>query len=311
MPKGSKLWRLATVGMVAAVVLAACGSDDDGGTVGGSDDTSGGAKAAKTVAIAFMGALTGDNANLGINARDGLKLAVDAANAAGGDITITIKEFDTAGDAAQATTLKDQVTGDASVIGVMGPVFSGESKAVIPTFEDAGLVMVSPSATNAALPDVAPNSRVFHRVIADDALQAAGIARYVTETVKPASVAYVHDNTEYGKGLTDDVARQIAAKDIKTVLTDTVDPDAEDYSATVNKVIAAKPALLFYGGYYAEAGRFRKQLVDAGSKATFVSGDGSLDPGFVTAAGPASAEGAVLTCPCNLASASSTGKLKS
>jgi branched-chain amino acid transport system substrate-binding protein len=91
---------------------------------------------------------------------------------------------------------------------------------------------------------------------------------------------------------------------------ETVDPDAEDFSATVNKVNAANPDLVFYGGYYAEAGRFKKQLTDANVRATFVSGDGSLDPGFTTAAGVAAAEGARLTCPCNLSLETSTGKLK-
>jgi branched-chain amino acid transport system substrate-binding protein len=75
-------------------------------------------------------------------------------------------------------------------------------------------------------------------------------------------------------------------------------------------VRAANPAAVFYGGYYAEAGRFRKQLVDAGVRAAFISGDGTLDPGFITAAGAQAAEGSRIACPCNLALESSTGSLK-
>lgn len=306
MPRGGSSRWLPVVALVTALVLAACGSDDDADTVAGGTGDGGG----RTVTIAFMGALTGDNANLGINIRDGIKLAVDKANAEDDDVTIALKEFDTAGDPAQAGTVKDQVIADSSVIGVVGPAFSGETKAVIPAFEAAGLVMISPSATNVDLPNVVPDSKVFHRVIADDALQASGIASYLADTAKPATVAYVHDNTEYGKGLTEDVVKLTAAKGIRTALVETVDPDAEDFSATVNKVNAANADLVFYGGYYAEAGRFKKQLADAGSKATFLSGDGSLDPGFVTAAGAASAEGARLSCPCNLAFETSEGALK-
>ncbi|MGH9157543.1 MAG: branched-chain amino acid ABC transporter substrate-binding protein [Acidimicrobiales bacterium] len=287
-----------------ALVLAACGSDDNPEVAGGPDD------AATTVTIAFMGPLTGDAANLGVNIREGIKLAVDQANAAGDGVTIAVKDFDTAGDPTQAGTVKDQVIGDSSVVAVVGPAFSGETKAVIPAFEAAGLPMISPSATNVDLPNVVPNSKVFHRVIADDALQAAGIAAYLTSTVKPAKVAYVHDNSEYGKGLTEDLEKRVAASGIATALVETVDPDSEDFSSTVNKVNAANPDVIFYGGYYAEAGRFKKQLADAGSKAIFVSGDGALDEGFVTAAGAASAEGARLSCPCNLAFATSEGKLK-
>ncbi len=305
MPRGGMCGRLTAVAMASALVLAACGSDDDP-AVGPSNTSEGGGT---TVTIAFMGALTGDNANLGINARDGVKLAVEEANAEDGDITIVVKEFDTGGDAAQAGTLKAQVIGDSSIIGVVGPVFSGESKAVIPDFEAAGLVMVSPSATNVELPNLVPDGKVFHRVIADDALQAAGIAAYLADTAKPASVAFVHDNTDYGKGLTEDLQKRVTDGGIKSALLATVNPDEEDFSATVNAVNTAKPDLVFYGGYYAEAGRFKKQLADAGSTATFVSGDGSLDPGFITAAGAAGAEGARLSCPCNLAFENSEGRL--
>jgi len=106
------------------------------------------------------------------------------------------------------------------------------------------------------------------------------------------------------------VSKGAAAKGITVTGTEILDPKAQDFSSTVNKIKSTNPTHLFYGGYYAEAGRFRKQLTDANVKPVFVSGDGSLDNGFTTAAGAAAAEGARLTCPCNLALESSTGKLK-
>ncbi len=66
----------------------------------------------------------------------------------------------------------------------------------------------------------------------------------------------------------------------------------------MTKVKASGADALFYGGYYAEAGLLAKQLKAGGWDGTFVSGDGSLDPGFVEAAGAEGAEGAALTCPC-------------
>jgi branched-chain amino acid transport system substrate-binding protein len=289
--------------LVAGVVIAACGSDDgDGGGTGQPEGR-------RKVSIAFVGAKTGDNANLGLNIRDGAKLAVDEENAKGGNVTIELKEFDTAGDSAQATTIKDQFIGDESIVGVVGSAFSGETKALLPSFQEGGLVMISPSATNKDLPNVVPNQTVFHRVIADDALQASGIAEYLANVEKPATAAYVHDNTEYGKGLTLDVEKAASAKGVKRAGgIEVVDPKNQDFSATVTKVKDAE--LVFYGGYYAEAGRFKKQLADAQSKARFLSGDGSLDPGFITSAGGAAAEDARLSCPCNLALESSQGNLK-
>jgi branched-chain amino acid transport system substrate-binding protein len=82
-----------------------------------------------------------------------------------------------------------------------------------------------------------------------------------------------------------------------------IDPKASDYSSTVNKVTAAAPDALFYGGYYNEAAKFVKQLRDGGFNGKFVSGDGTLDQKFIDGAG-AAAEGAYLSCTCVLATAS-------
>jgi branched-chain amino acid transport system substrate-binding protein len=299
-------WRVIALLVLSSLVLAACGDDDDEETTTGGQ----GGQTTQTATIGFVGALTGDNANLGINIRDGMRVAIDEENAKGGT-QITMKEFDTAGDPAQASTIKDRFIGDQSVIGIVGPAFSGETRAVLPDIEAGGLPMISASATNKELPTVVPNGKVFHRVIADDALQANGIVSYLTSlNPRPRSVAFIHDNTEYGKGLTDDVQRGATGKGLTNALSATVDPKAQDFSATVNAVRSANPSHIFYGGYYAEAGRLRKQLVDAGVNAEFISGDGSLDPGFITAAGAAAAENAKLSCPCNLALEASTGNLK-
>ncbi len=106
---------------IAALLLSACGDD------GGDDATgsgSGQAGGQRTYAIAFVGPLTGDNANLGINIRNGAKVAVQQANDSEGP-RIELKEFDTQGDPAQATTLKERFLNDQSIIGVVGPTFSG------------------------------------------------------------------------------------------------------------------------------------------------------------------------------------------
>jgi branched-chain amino acid transport system substrate-binding protein len=299
-------WRVTAFLALSSLVLAACGSDKNETKT----SSGGGAQTgAATATIGFVGALTGDNANLGVNIRDGIRVAVDEENAKGGT-QVTVKEFDTAGDPAQASTIKDRFINDKAVIGIVGPAFSGETKAVIPDIANAGLVMISPSATNKDLPNIVPNNATFHRVIGDDALQALGIARYLAEVEKPRAAMYVHDNSEYGKALALDTEKEATARGVKSAGVEVVDPKAQDFSATVNKIKAADPSHIFYGGYYAEAGRFKKQLTDAGVRAVFLSGDGSLDPGFISSAGPAAAEGSRIACPCNLALESSTGKLK-
>ncbi|MGQ0832163.1 MAG: branched-chain amino acid ABC transporter substrate-binding protein [Microthrixaceae bacterium] len=286
-----------------ALVVAACGSDNKTTT-----DTTAAGGAPKEYSIAYVGPLTGDAANLGIYIRDGAKVAVDEFNKANPDIKITLKEFDTQGDPAQAPTVLDKYINDDSILGIVGPAFSGETKAVLPTLEENNLVMVSASATNTELPNVVAGSKSFHRVLPDDAAQAAGIVKYLNAKLKPSTIAIVHDNSEYGKGLAvDQVATQLPSS-TKVVVTEAIDPKSQDFSAAVNAVKAAAPDAVFFGGYYEAAGRLKKQLDDAGVTATYISDDGALDSGFVKAAGDA-AEGSLLSCPCYFASDASPGAI--
>ena len=306
MPRSkSALWRLIALFAVLSLVFAACGDDDDEETTTGEDTEETTEGSGEAVKIAFVGPLTGDAANLGVNIRNGMKVAIEEAT----DVEVELVEYDTQGDPAQATTLKDEFIADEEIIGIVGPTFSGETKAILPALDEAGLVMVSASATNAQLPEVVPGgSSVFHRVIPDDDVQGAGLTGYITKKLAVKKMAYVHDNSEYGKGLSDGTQKLLEAEGVSTAIVEAVDPKSQDFSAAVNKVKAADADALFYGGYYAEAGRLRKQLVDAGVDATFISGDGALDPGFVESGG-AGAEGAQLTCPCNLATEESPDPL--
>ena len=82
--------------LALALALTACG------TSGGDDEeaSSGGGEAGtcEDVAIGFFGALTGSAANLGINIRNGAKLAVDQFNEENADCQVGLEEYDSAGD---------------------------------------------------------------------------------------------------------------------------------------------------------------------------------------------------------------------
>ena len=290
--------RIVALFALSSLIVAACGGEKKPSTKG----PTGG----ETVTIGFVGALTGANGNLGINVRDGVKVAVEEENELGVGPRIALKEFDTGGDPAKAESIKGSLTGDQSVVGIVGPVFTGETKVLIPALKEAGLVMISPSASGKDLATVEPEAPVFHRVIADDGLQAAGITEYLVKE-RPRSVAYVHDNTEDSKGLTEEVERLVSSKGIMKATTATLDPQATDFSATVDALKTANPTTIFYGGFYSEGGKLKKQLTDAGVNASFISGGGSLDPGFVVAA-DIGADGSRLACACNLATETAKDK---
>jgi branched-chain amino acid transport system substrate-binding protein len=307
-----RLVRAAAVVAGLALAVAACGDDDDvtstTAATGDSETTDAASDGEVTeVSFAFVGPLTGDSANLGIYSRNGARVAIEQFNEEHPDFNITLEEFDTQGDPAQAPTVLDDYISDESIIGVIGPTFSGETRAVLPTLEEEGLVMISPSATNVELPDIVPGGSVFHRVLPDDAAQAAGVAQYLTTELQPASIAIVHDNSDYGKGLAEEQLVPLL-EGIEIVASEVIDPDAQDYSSAVNAVRDSGAEAIFFGGYYEQGGRLRRQLVDAGVDATFISGDGSLDVGFVDAAGDAAA-GSLLSCPCFFASEAAEGPI--
>jgi len=241
--------------------------------------------------MGFFGALTGSDASLGINEYDGIKLAVDQHNKKSGVKKITLIPYDSTGSATQAPQLAQKVISDKTVA-IIGPAFSGESKAADPIFQQAGIVNVTCSATN---PKLAQNGWTFwHRAVANDSNQGPAAAKYIVKKLGAKNVAVVDDNEEYSLGLADIVRQTLPTLGAKVAVSDHIDKAAQDYSATVNKVKAANPDAIFYGGYYSEGGRFLKQLRDGGVTSKWVSDDGAADPKLVTAAASA-AEGAVVT----------------
>ena len=81
------------------------------------------------VSIAMAGALNGPDAALGINIKNGVQLAIDKHNAANPGCQVQLKPFDTEGDPQKATAIAPQIVDDQYTIGLVGPAFSGETKA--------------------------------------------------------------------------------------------------------------------------------------------------------------------------------------
>ncbi|GGS53407.1 branched chain amino acid ABC transporter substrate-binding protein [Planobispora rosea] len=280
--------------MALSLALAACGGDDTGTkTEGGSTGA-----AAKSVKIGFMGDLTGKDAGIVIPPRNGAKLAIDEYNKTNPAVKIEFVEYDTQGDPSKAVGLAQQAIKDDKIVALVGPAFSGESAQVAPVLEEAKIPSVSASATNVKL---AENGwKFWHRVLPNDGVQGPGIADFIVDGAAAKNVFVIDDKSEYGKPLADAVRAQLKTKGA-TVTDDSLDPTESDFSSVVNKVAAAKPEAVFFGGYYSAGGNLLKQLRDKGVTAKFVSGDGSLDNGLIEGAGAQNAEGALVGCPCYIA----------
>jgi branched-chain amino acid transport system substrate-binding protein len=246
------------------------------------------------VSIAMAGALNGPDAALGINIKNGVQLAIDKHNAANPGCQVQLKPFDTEGDPQKATAIAPQIVDDQYTIGLVGPAFSGETKATGTVFDQAGLVAATASATN---PTLSQNGwKTFFRGLANDAVQGPSVANYMKNTLGYKKICVIDDSTDYGLGLATAV-RQTLGPVADSACNISVKKGDKDFSAAVTQVKGAGPDAVFYGGYYSEAAPLVQQLKDGGVTAAFVSADGTKDPEFVKQAGAAS-KGAILSCPC-------------
>jgi len=265
-------------------------------TSGTPADPAGDGKAtcAPTTAIGFAGAETGGNSALGINILDGAKLALQQHNAANKGCQVVLKPFDTEGDPQKATQVIPSVISDQSIVGLIGPAFSGETKATGQVISDAGLPSLTSSATNAALTKNGWKS--FFRGLANDDVQGPSVAHYLTGTAGYKKICVVQDDSDYGVGLAKSVTAALGSSADSSCSANVKTGD-RDFSATVSKLSSAKPDAIFYSGYYAEAAPLVEQLRSGGVTAAFVSDDGTNDPQFVKQAGD-STKNALLSCPC-------------
>jgi branched-chain amino acid transport system substrate-binding protein len=275
---------LGALALALSVTASACGTTDteDGGSASGEDCN---------FKIGVMGALSGANASIVLPSVDGAELALEQWD--NEECDVALEKFDTEGDPAKATPVATQIAGDESFIGVIGGAFSGETRATKSIYADAGVTMVSQSATATDLTQE-DQVDVFHRLVPYDDYQGAAIAKYLTDEVG-ASKVFVVDNSEaYGEPLADRVEETLGDK---MVARDKTEVGQTDFAPTISKMESAQPDAVFYGGYIAEAAPLLKQMRDAGIDAPFVGGDGLYGADFGNAVG-AAGEGAVVMCPC-------------
>ena len=269
--------------LTLAAAMTACGTAKPGAEGGG----------ACKGKIGFFGALSGGNASVVLPSRDGAKLAFKQFKAKNKDCDVKLVEFDTEGDPAKASPVASKIASDQTFIGTIGGAFSGETRATKKTFDEAGVTMVSASATATDLTAQDP-AKVFHRVVGHDEFQGTAIGKYVVNVLKAKKAFVVDDGTTYGKPLADKVVETAGSA---VVSRDHVQEKQTDFASTVAKVKNANADAVFYAGYANEAGPFLKQLRAAGIKVPFVGGDGLYGSDFPAAAG-SQAEGAIVTCPC-------------
>jgi branched-chain amino acid transport system substrate-binding protein len=250
--------------------------------------------AAQAELLVGLGApLSGQYAWGGEQYRVGADLAIEKINAAGGVLgqQVRLVPGDDAADPEQAVAVAKKFVSD-EVVAVIGHWSSGASIPASKVYEDAGILMISPSATNTRLTD--EGGPGIFRVCGRDDRQGVVVGAYLAEQWADKNIAILHDGGAYGKGLAEETKKQLNQRGVSEAMFDAYTPGDVDYSPIVAKIRDAETDVLFVGGYPAEAGLILREARDRGDDLQFLSGESLSTPDFWLITGPAG-EGARFT----------------
>lgn len=273
----------ATMAAVAlAAGLGACGKQEDKAKTGSSLE--------RVVKIGHAAPLTGGIAHLGKDNEYGARLAIDEANAKGmtigGErIVFEMLSEDDEGKPDKGPIIAQKFV-DAKVAGVVGHLNSGVTIPASSVYNQAGIPMVSGSATNPKLTEQGFNN-VFRTVGRDDQ-QGPAIASYLNAQYKPKTVAVIDDATSYGEGLANEVEKTLKAAGIIVLPREKGTDKTTDWKAILTKLKGKNPDAVFYGGMDLGAGPMMRQGRELGIKAVFAFGDGACTDKMKELAGDAS-----------------------
>jgi branched-chain amino acid transport system substrate-binding protein len=254
-------------------------------------------RASEPIRIGVAGAHSEKLASYGIPTVRAAEFVVRDVNAAGGLLGREVKllvEDDVCKPEVAVNTAAKLVSD--KVDAVIGHICSGATRAALGTYKDAGIIAISPSATNPPLTQSGsyPN---FYRTIASDDDQARLEVDFALDVLKVRKIAVIHDKGDYGKGLAE-FARKFLEESgrAEVVLYEGVTPGAVDYSAVVQKVRRAGAEAVIFGGYHPEASTIVRQMRKKRMDTVFISDDGVKDDTFIKVAGKY-AEGVYATGP--------------
>lgn len=307
--KKKKLAFLSTV-LAVGTALAGCGGGGGGSATQPSGDagsTGGAAQAGGKIVIASVGPLSGSASDYGETAKAGAEYAVslrkEEFKKLGFDLELLAQ--DDQADPKQAVSVAEMVITNPDVLAVIGHPTTGASTTASVKYEQENLVMVSPAATGSNLTE--EGKKVVHRIVARDDQQGSKAAIYAKNQLGIKNAFILHDKQAYGQGLADEVKKQFEADGVQILGFEGVTAGEKDYSAIVNQIIAAKPEMIYFGGYYAEAGIIVKQARDKGFTGIFMGGDGLDSADLLKIAGDA-ANNVVFTSTVGDISATEEGK---
>ncbi len=244
----------------------------------GSGTTTNSGDGGDTIKVGVYGDMTGQTASFGQSTKNGIQLAVDEINAAGGvggkKIVLVIE--DDQGQPQQATTVMQKMINQDKVQAVLGEVASTNSLAAAPVAQAAKIPMITPSSTN---PKVTEVGDYISRVCFIDPFQGSAMAKFAAKTLNAKTAAILGDvNSDYSKGLTQFFEEEFTKQGGKVLTKEAYTQNDPDFKAQLTKIRNLNPDVIYVPGYYSQVGIVARQARELGMNQPLLGGDGWDSP---------------------------------
>lgn len=239
---------------------------------------------------AFM-SLSGDTSQYGISALNGIRMAVEEANAAGGvkGSRVDLVVRDTRSDAVETAVAVEKLAREERVHALLGEVVSSRSLAAARVAQREQVPMLTPSATS---PELTAVGDYIFRSCYTDTFQGAALARFGISTLSAMRAAMLVDRDQrYSVELARLIREDFERRGGKVVAQQEYSGGESDFSVQLAEVGAAQPDVIFIPGYYMEVGLLARQARALGLSVPLVGGDGWDSPRLLQIGGDALAGG--------------------
>ena len=272
---------LILVVLLSMALLAGCGGDKKAAP----------AATANEIKLGANFELTGGVANFGKQTLNGIQMAVEEANAAGGVLgkKIVLVTADNKSEPAEATNAVTKLITQDKVLAVLGPVTSSNVLATVQVAQDNKIPVLTATGTNEKITVDGGKVRPFaFRACFIDPFQGRVMANFASNTVKAkTAVIYIDSSSDYSKGLSQSFEATFTQNGGKIIGKEAFLQKDQDFKATLTKIKAMNADVIFIPAYYEEVGKIVKQAREMGITVPLLGTDGWDDPKVVEIAGAA------------------------
>lgn len=264
-------------GIASAILLAACGN---GGTGNGGAEGEG-------VVVGGNFELSGNASAYGTPMDQGVKLAVEQINEAGGvlDQDVSYKSYDNKSTPSEATSVATRLATEDNAVAVIGPATTGDANAQTPALTRAKVPAILPAATGdmVTMEDEETVLEYIFRVCFQDSFQGKVLAEFAQGDLQATKAVIIADNsTDYGVGLAE-AFKEVFEGEI--VAEENFTDGDTDFQAILTNIKNQDFDVIFIPGYYDEAGLLIKQAREMGITQPIMGPDGFANTTLVELAG--------------------------